>query len=284
MRVGYIGLGIMGRPCVRNLLKAGFEVSVWARRPASIGDLAVTACATPAELAERVDVLVTNVSDTPDVESVLFGEHGVLSGARPGLIVIDMSTIAPLGARRIAAGCAERDVVFLDSPVSGGEVGAVNGTLSFMVGGEQAAFDKAQPVYQAMGKNIVRIGDSGAGSVAKACNQIVVALNVQAVAEAFKLADACQVDKARVREALLGGFASSRVLDIHGQRMIDDNYVPGFKAKLHQKDMGIVGETARALDTALPATAQVTALIDTLVANGDGELDSSAIARLISAA
>lgn len=284
MRVGYIGLGIMGRPCVRNLLKAGFEVSVWARRPASIGDLAVTACATPAELAGRVDVLVTNVSDTPDVESVLFGENGVLSGARPGLIVIDMSTIAPLGARRIAAGCAGQGVTFLDSPVSGGEVGAVNGTLSFMVGGEQAAFDKAQPVYQAMGKNIVRIGDSGAGSVAKACNQIVVALNVQAVAEAFKLADACQVDKARVREALLGGFASSRVLDIHGQRMIDDNYVPGFKAKLHQKDMGIVGETARALDTALPATTQVTALIDTLVANGDGELDSSAIARLISAA
>ncbi|WP_028499943.1 NAD(P)-dependent oxidoreductase [Microvirgula aerodenitrificans] len=284
MRVGYIGLGIMGRPCVRNLLKAGFEVSVWARRPASIGDLAVTACATPAELAGRVDVLVTNVSDTPDVESVLFGENGVLSGARPGLIVIDMSTIAPLGARRIAAGCAGQGVTFLDSPVSGGEVGAVNGTLSFMVGGEQAAFDKAQPVYQAMGKNIVRIGDSGAGSVAKACNQIVVALNVQAVAEAFKLADACQVDKARVREALLGGFASSRVLDIHGQRMIDDNYVPGFKAKLHQKDMGIVGETARALDTALPATTQVTALIDALVANGDGELDSSAIARLISAA
>ena len=284
MRVGYIGLGIMGRPCVRNLLKAGFEVSVWARRPASIGDLAVTACATPAELAGRVDVLVTNVSDTPDVESVLFGENGVLSGARPGLIVIDMSTIAPLGARRIAAGCAGRGVTFLDSPVSGGEVGAVNGTLSFMVGGEQAAFDKAQPVYQAMGKNIVRIGDSGAGSVAKACNQIVVALNVQAVAEAFKLADACQVDKARVREALLGGFASSRVLDIHGQRMIDDNYVPGFKAKLHQKDMGIVGETARALDTAMPATTQVTALIDALVANGDGELDSSAIARLISAA
>lgn len=284
MRVGYIGLGIMGRPCVRNLLKAGFEVSVWARRPASIGDLAVTACATPAELAGRVDVLVTNVSDTPDVESVLFGENGVLSGARPGLIVIDMSTIAPLGARRIAAGCAGQGVTFLDSPVSGGEVGAVNGTLSFMVGGEQAAFDKAQPVYQAMGKNIVRIGDSGAGSVAKACNQIVVALNVQAVAEAFKLADACQVDKARVREALLGGFASSRILDIHGQRMIDDNYVPGFKAKLHQKDMGIVGETARALDTALPATTQVTALIDALVANGDGELDSSAIARLISAA
>lgn len=284
MRVGYIGLGIMGRPCVRNLLKAGFEVSVWARRPASIGDLAVTACATPAELAGRVDVLVTNVSDTPDVESVLFGENGVLSGARPGLIVIDMSTIAPLGTRRIAAGCAGQGVTFLDSPVSGGEVGAVNGTLSFMVGGEQAAFDKAQPVYQAMGKNIVRIGDSGAGSVAKACNQIVVALNVQAVAEAFKLADACQVDKARVREALLGGFASSRVLDIHGQRMIDDNYVPGFKAKLHQKDMGIVGETARALDTALPATTQVTALIDALVANGDGELDSSAIARLISAA
>lgn len=284
MKVGYIGLGIMGRPCVQNLLKAGFEVSAWARRPASIGDLAVTVCATPAELAGSVDVLVTNVSDTPDVEAVLCGNHGVLSGARPGLIVIDMSTIAPLGARRIAAACTDRGVIFLDSPVSGGEVGAVNGTLSFMVGGDPAAFDKALPVYRAMGKNIVRIGDSGAGSVAKACNQIVVALNVQAVAEAFKLADACQVDKARVREALLGGFASSRVLDIHGQRMIDDNYAPGFKARLHRKDMGIVNDTARELGTTLPATAQVTALIDALVANGDGELDSAAIARLIAAA
>ena len=252
MKVGYIGLGIMGRPCAENLLKAGLELVVWARRPESCTPLlaaGATLATSPADLARQVDVVVTNVSDTPDVEAVVTGEDGVLAGARPGLIVIDMSTISPLGARAIAASCEAKRVFFLDSPVSGGEVGAIAGTLSFMVGGDAGAFERAQPVYRAMGKNIVRIGDSGAGSVAKSCNQIVVALNVQAVAEAFKLASACGVDKARVRDALLGGFAASRVLELHGQRMIDDNYAPGFKARLHNKDMGIVNATAAATPT-----------------------------------
>ncbi|MCG9059690.1 NAD(P)-binding domain-containing protein [Laribacter hongkongensis] len=287
MKVGYIGLGIMGRPCAENLLKAGLELVVWARRPESCTPLlaaGATLATSPADLARQVDVVVTNVSDTPDVEAVVTGEDGVLAGARPGLTVIDMSTISPLGARAIAASCEEKGVFFLDSPVSGGEVGAIAGTLSFMVGGDAGAFERAQPVYRAMGKNIVRIGDSGAGSVAKSCNQIVVALNVQAVAEAFKLASACGVDKARVREALLGGFAASRVLELHGQRMIDDNYAPGFKARLHNKDMGIVNATAAALETSLPATREVSTLIARLVESGEGELDSSAIARLIAAA
>ena len=286
MKVGYIGLGIMGRPCVLNLLKAGFEVHVWSRRPESAApllDAGAHAAAGPAELAGKVDVLITNVSDTPDVEAVLLGERGAVHGARPGLVVADMSTIAPLGARRIAAQLAEASVDFLDAPVSGGEVGAINGTLTIMVGGRQAAFDKALPVLQAMGKTITRIGDSGAGAVAKACNQIVVALNVQAVAEAMKLADACGVDKAKVREALLGGFAGSRVLDIHGQRIIDDNYAPGFKARLHLKDMGIVNATAAELGATLPATAAVSELIRRQVEAGDGELDSAAIARIIAA-
>ena len=282
LKIGYIGLGIMGRPCALNLLKAGFPLAVWARREASVAPLRAAGaqvCASAADLAREVDVLITNLSDTPDVEAVLLGENGVVQGARPGLIVVDMSTISPLGARRIAAELAVHGVVFLDAPVSGGEVGAVNGSLSFMVGGDAAAFAKVEPVLAAMGKNIIHVGDSGAGAVAKACNQIVVAVTIEAVAEAMKLAEVCGVDKAQVRAALLGGFAQSRILDIHGQRMIDDNYAPGFKARLHLKDMGIVLDTAQQLDVKLPAAEMVTGYIRHLVETGEGELDSSAIAR-----
>lgn len=284
MKVGYIGLGIMGKPCVLNLLKAGYEVTVWARRKESAVPLLVAGAHwvdSPAQLAASVDVLVSNVSDTADVETVLLGEHGAVHGARSGLVCVDMSTISPMGARDIAARLAASGIDFLDCPVSGGEVGAINGTLTIMVGGKASALEKARPVLAAMGKTITHIGDSGAGQVAKACNQIAVGVGVAAVAEVMKLAKACGVDPAPVREALLGGFASSRVLDIHGQRMIDDNYAPGFKAKLHQKDMGIVLETAQALGIRLPEAERVAGLIDQLVANGEGELDSSAIARLI---
>ncbi len=284
MKVAYIGLGIMGRPCVENLLKAGHEVWVWARRRESAEPLLAQGAHwadSPRALAANVEVLVTNVSDTADVEAVLLGEHGVVHGARPGLVCVDMSTISPIGAREIAARLAASGIDFLDCPVSGGEVGAINGTLTIMVGGKAAALATARPVLQAMGKTITHIGDSGAGQVAKACNQIAVGVGVAAVAEVMKLAKACGVDPAPVREALLGGFASSRVLDVHGQRMIDDNYAPGFKAKLHQKDMGIVLDTAASLGIKLPEAARVAGLIDQLVANGEGELDSSAIARLI---
>ena len=284
MKVAYIGLGIMGRPCVENLLKAGHEVWVWARRRESAEPLLAQGAHwadSPQALAANVEVLVTNVSDTADVEAVLLGEHGVVHGARPGLVCVDMSTISPIGAREIAAKLDASGIDFLDCRVSGGEVGAINGTLTIMVGGKAAALATARPVLQAMGKTITHIGDSGAGQVAKACNQIAVGVGVAAVAEVMKLAKACGVDPAPVREALLGGFASSRVLDVHGQRMIDDNYAPGFKAKLHQKDMGIVLDTAASLGIKLPEAARVAGLIDQLVANGEGELDSSAIARLI---
>ena len=284
MHIGYIGLGIMGRPCVINLLKAGHQVSVWARRKESAAEALAAGASwadSPAELAGQVEVLVTNVSDTADVESVLLGEGGAAQGARPGLVCVDMSTIAPNGARRIAARLAEHGVEFLDCPVSGGEVGAINGTLTIMAGGNAQALEKARPALQAMGQTITHIGASGAGQVANGCNQIAVAVGVAAVAEIVKLARACDVDPAPVRAALLGGFAQSRVLDVHGQRMIDDNYAPGFKAKLHAKDMHIVMDTAREQGISLPAAERTMQLIDQLVGQGEGELDSSAIARLI---
>ncbi|WP_054287005.1 NAD(P)-dependent oxidoreductase [Gulbenkiania mobilis] len=284
MRVGYIGLGIMGRPCVLNLLRAGHEVTVWARRPDTAAPLLEAGACwadTPAALASGVEVVVSNVSDTADVEAVLLGPDGVAEGGRPGLVCVDMSTISPLGAREIARRLGERGIDFLDCPVSGGEVGALQGTLTIMVGGRAEALEKARPVLQSMGRTITHIGDSGAGQVAKACNQIAVGVGVAAVAEVMKLAKACGVDPVPVRQALLGGFAQSRVLDIHGQRMIDDNYAPGFKAKLHLKDMGIVLDTAQSLGIRLPEAERVAGLIGQLVQEGGGELDSSAIARLI---
>ncbi|MXR35431.1 NAD(P)-dependent oxidoreductase [Craterilacuibacter sinensis] len=281
MKIGYIGLGIMGRPCVLNLLGAGFDVTVWARRPESakaLLDAGASWADSVAALAAEVDVLVSNVSDTPDV-AALMAEVAV--AARPGLVCVDMSTISPIGAREIAAALAEKGVDFLDCPVSGGEAGAIAGTLTIMVGGKAGALETARPVLLAMGKTITHIGESGAGQVAKACNQIAVGAGIAAVAEIMKLTRACGVDPVPVRAALMGGFAQSKVLDVHGQRMIDDNYAPGFKAVLHQKDMGIVLDTAAELGIALPAAARVRALIDELVAGGDGELDSSAIARLV---
>ena len=284
MKVGYIGLGIMGLPCVLNLLQAGHAVTVWSRqreRAAAALDAGATWADSPAQLAAQVEVLVTNVSDTKDVEHVLLGDDGAVHGARPGLVCVDMSTISPIGAQEIASRLADAGIDFLDCPVSGGQVGAVNGTLTIMVGGKAEALQKVRPVLEAMGKTITHIGDSGAGQVAKACNQIAVGVGVAAVAEVMKLAKACGVDPAPVREALLGGFAQSRVLDIHGQRMIDDNYAPGFKAHLHLKDMGIVLDTARQLGIRLPEAERVAGLIGQLVEQGEGELDSAAIARLI---
>lgn len=284
MKLGYIGLGIMGRPCVINLLKAGFDVTVWARRQesaAALLDSGATWASSVADMAAQVDVLISNVSDTADVEQLLLGPDGVASKAAPGLICVDMSTISPIGARNIAQKLAVKNIAFLDCPVSGGEVGAINGTLTIMVGGNSAALEKVRPVLTAMGQTITHIGDSGAGQVAKACNQIAVGVGIAAVAEVMKLAQACGVNPAPVRQALLGGFAGSKVLDVHGQRMIDDNYAPGFKAKLHQKDMGIVLDTARELGINLPEAERVADLINQLVDKGEGELDSSAIARLI---
>lgn len=282
--IGFIGLGIMGRPMALNLLKGGHRLWVHARRPESMEPLVQAGampCRTPAEVAERTDVIFTMVSDTPDVEEVILGENGVLAGARAGAVVVDMSTISPTATVRIARRLAEAQVHMLDAPVSGGERGAIDGTLSIMAGGKPEVFERMQPLFELLGKNIVHIGDHGAGQITKACNQLVIAQTVAAVAEAFALATAAGVDPARVRQALLGGFANSRVLEVHGQRMLERNFTPGFKARLHQKDMRIALETAQQLGIAAPGTALATQYINALVGAGHGELDSSAMAMII---
>jgi 2-hydroxy-3-oxopropionate reductase len=283
-RVGYIGLGIMGRPMALNLRKAGHEVWVFARREAAMAPLVAagaTPCGSPRELAERADVVFVNVSDTPDVEAVVLGPNGIVEGARPGSVVIDNSTISPSATRRIAAALRAKGVELLDAPVSGGQQGAIDGTLSVMVGGTTAAFERALPLLQAIGRNIVHVGDSGAGQVAKACNQVVIAQTVAAVAEGLLLATAAGVDPAKVREALLGGFAASKALEVHGQRMLERNYAPGFMARLHQKDMRIVLETAHELGLPLPGATLVAQYVNALVGRGEGELDSAALATVL---
>ncbi len=284
MTVGFIGLGIMGRPMALNLHKAGHALFVHGRRPESMAPLAhagCTACASAAEAAAQADVTIIMVSDTADVEQVIFGAGGVTHGAKLGSVVVDMSTISPTATRHFAKELSARGIEMLDAPVSGGDVGAINATLSIMVGGKPAVFERVQPLFAAMGKNIVHIGDNGAGQVAKACNQIVVAVTIEAVAEALTFARKSGVDAAKVRDALLGGFAASRILEVHGKRMLDNNYQPGFKTKLHQKDMNIVLQTAKDLGLALPAAALVMQHMNALMGIGDGELDSAAVMKII---
>lgn len=284
-RIGFIGLGIMGRPMALNLLKAGHRLAVYARRPEAMAALTAqgaSACDSPAAVARESDVTFTMLSDTPDVEAVVLGsgpddERAVIAGAAPGSIVVDMSTISPAATRAIAARLAEAGVDMLDAPVSGGDVGARDGTLSIMAGGPEAAFERVKPLFAAMGRNIVHIGAAGAGQVCKACNQIVVGQTIAGVGEALLMAEAAGVDAARVREALLGGFAGSRILELHGQRMLDGRYDPGFKLALYQKDLRLVQEAAHALGLALPGTALVAQLVNALVGQGDGELDAAAL-------
>ena len=281
--IAYIGLGIMGRPMALNLLRAGYSVRVWARRSEMMQPLieaGATACSSPADAAGGADVIITNVSDTADVEQVVLGTSGVIEGASAGSVVVDMSTISPSVTQSIAAQLLERGIEMLDAPVSGGEKGAIDGTLSIMVGGKVAVFEQIQPVFEILGSNIVHIGDNGAGQITKACNQTVIAQTISAIGEAFILARAAGVDPVRVREALLGGFAGSKVLDSHGGRMLEHDFRPGFKSRLHQKDMRIVLETAHELGIALPGAALASQLINALVGSGGGEDDSCAILRL----
>jgi 2-hydroxy-3-oxopropionate reductase len=221
------------------------------------------------------------VSDTPDVESVIFGEQGVAKHARSGSVIVDMSTISPTATKVFAERLAKQGVDMLDAPVSGGETGAINGTLSIMVGGKQKIFERVKPLFELMGKNIVHIGDNGAGQVAKACNQIVVAVTIEAVAEALTFARKNGADAAKVREALMGGFAGSKIMEVHGKRMLDNDFKPGFKVGLHQKDMRIVMETAHQLGVALPAAAMVTQHLNALMGTGDTNLDSAAVVKVI---
>lgn len=286
-RVAFIGLGIMGRPMARRLLGAGFRLTVHSRSPGPVDELVAEGAAragSPAEAASDAGVVITMLPDTPDVERVILGAGGLLDGASPGMLAIDMSTIDPEPARRIAETLASAGVEALDAPVSGGERGAIDGTLSIMVGGEPAAFDRALPLFRAMGRNVVHVGPSGAGQVAKACNQLVVAATIEAVAEALLLAERSGVDAAKVREALLGGFAGSKILEVHGQRMLDRAFEPGFRARLHRKDARIVLEQARATGTPVPSFEVVAAQLDRLVERlGGGELDHSALYSALSA-
>ncbi len=283
-RIGFIGLGIMGKPMALHLLKAGYPLTALNRSPGPQDEL-VAAGATPGHspkhVAEQSDVVITMLPDSPDVEQVILGKEGVLEGLRPGGLVIDMSTVLPSLARRVADAARQKGCDALDAPVSGGQVGAENATLSIMVGGSEAAFERAMPILQCMGKNIVHIGEAGAGQVAKAANQIVVGVTIAAVSEALVLAAKAGVDPAKVREALLGGFAQSRILDLHGNRMLQRNFQPGFKTKLHRKDMGIVLNTAQELGLELPVSEAVTELMNNLTASGGGDLDHSALVTVL---
>lgn len=284
MKIGFIGLGLMGRPMALNLIRGGHAVTVWARRAESMRPLLEAGAAgadSASDAAREAEVVISMVADAPDVAEVMLGERGVAKAARPGLVAVDMSTIAPAAARDIGGKLAANRIDFLDAPVSGGEVGAIAGTLSIMVGGSEAAFAKAKPAFESMGKNIVHVGDSGAGQVAKAANQIVTGMGVLAVAEAFAFAGKNGVDPARVREALLGGFAYSRILENHGQRMLDRNFKPGFKSWMHEKDLNIVMQTAHELGLCLPGSAAAAQMFNAMVGSGLGEEDSVAVLKLL---
>ena len=282
-RIGFIGLGVMGRPMAGHLLSRGYHVTVHNRSRGAMQDLAAagaTPVGSPADVARASDVVITMLPDTPDVERVIAGEGGVLEGLRAGAVVIDMSSISPVATRALAAKVAARGATMLDAPVSGGEIGAKNAALSIMVGGDAAAFGRVRPILACMGNpdRIVHIGEApGSGQICKVCNQIAIGGALAGVSEAFALARKAGVDPARVRQALLGGFAASRVLEVHGERMLTGNYVPGFRARLYQKDLRIAGETAGAQALDLPATAVVTQLVDALVASGGGDLDYAAL-------
>jgi 2-hydroxy-3-oxopropionate reductase len=275
-RIGFIGLGIMGAHMARNLVAAGYQVTAHNRTPRELEG--ATTVGSPRAVAERSDIVITMLPDSPDVEDVVLGEGGVDGGLRTGGLLIDMSTVAPATARRLHDVLAERGVETLDAPVSGGEAAARSGELSIMVGGSDDAVARAQPLFDVLGKATTHVGPPGAGQVTKAANQVVVALTIQAVAEALLLARRSGVDPARVREALLGGFAQSKILEVHGQRMLDGAFDPGFRAALHRKDLGIALQTAREEGVPLLATAQAAELFNALIAQGDGNRDHSALA------
>ncbi|WP_034388826.1 2-hydroxy-3-oxopropionate reductase [Deinococcus sp. YIM 77859] len=282
-RIGFIGLGIMGLPMARNLMKAGYRLTVHNRGPEPEQALAAEGAQvarTAREVAERSDIVITMLPDSPQVEEVVLGENGVAQGLPAGGLYIDMSSVAPATARKVAQALRQKGADSLDAPVSGGQVGAEEATLSIMVGGSEEGFKRARPVFEAVGKNIVYIGGPGAGQVTKICNQIVVALTIQAVAEALTLARKSGVDAAKVREALLGGFAQSRILDLHGQRMLNGNFQPGFRVSLHRKDLRLALEAGREGAVPLPATANVAELMNSMIAQGMGDLDHSGLAAL----
>jgi len=284
MKLGFIGLGAMGRPMALNLMQHGHEMAVHGRRAASVQPLVAAgarACASPREVAEHADVIFTMVTTSHDVEAVVLGTDGVAAGARQGSIVVDMETISPDVARRVAVRLADRGVDMLDAPVSGGPGGAVSATLSIMVGGKAAVLERVRPLLDCLGKTIVHVGDSGAGQTAKACNQLALLIAAEGVAEALNLARASGIDPAKVRDVMMGGLAASRVLDLFGRRMVDRDFTAGIEARLYHKDLGIALDLADGLGQALPTGAVVMQHVNAMVERGDGANDLSAIIRVI---
>jgi 2-hydroxy-3-oxopropionate reductase len=284
MHIGFIGLSVMGRPMALHLVRAGHQVCVYARRPEAAAPLleaGASRAESPAELASRSDVVITMVTATTDVEEVLLGPDGVLAGARPGAIAIDMSTIAPQATRRMAARLAERQVRMLDAPVTGGPAGAEAATLTIMVGGDAAALEEARPVLERLGRQIVHMGGHGAGQIAKACNQLALLVNAEGAAEALALGARYGLDPRRLREALLGGIASSRVLDVFGAKMAERQFAPGMATRLYDKDLSIVLDLAREAGQMLPAAAVVRAHLDRLVAEGKSNQDLAALIEIV---
>jgi 2-hydroxy-3-oxopropionate reductase len=284
MHIGFIGLGVMGRPMALHLARAGYALRVYARRPEAAAPLVAagaSTASTPAELASQADVVITMVTATADVEEVLLGPGGVVHAARPGTIAIDMSTIAPPATRRIAERLAERQIRMLDAPVTGGPAGAEAATLTIMVGGDATVLEEARPILERLGRQIVHMGGHGTGQIAKACNQLALLINAEGVAEALSLGTCCGLDPRRLREALLGGIASSRVLDVFGARMAERQFTPGMATRLYDKDLSIVLDLAREAGQALPAAAVVRRHLDRMVAEGKANQDLAAIIETV---
>lgn len=282
--IGFIGLGIMGRPMAGHLQSAGHTIHTVIHRsavPQELADSGAVECASGREVAEKSDVIIIMVPDTPDVETVLFGAGGVAEGLSAGKTVIDMSSISPIETKDFAKRVNDLGCDYLDAPVSGGEVAAKAGTLTIMIGAEQPAFDAMTPLFEIMGQNITLVGGNGDGQTCKVANQIIVALNIEAVAEALLFAAKAGADPAKVREALMGGFAASKILEVHGERMIKRTFDPGFRIRLHQKDLGLALSGARALGLSLPNTATAQELFNACSANGGGDLDHSAMVKAL---
>jgi 2-hydroxy-3-oxopropionate reductase len=283
LNLGFIGLGIMGAPMAGHLVNAGHCVFIHTRSkvPELLATSTAQQCASPKEVAQNADIIFTMVPDTPDVEKVMFGENGVAAGLSKGKIVVDMSSISPIATKEFAKKINALDCDYLDAPVSGGEVGAKNATLSIMVGGDENVFNRVKPVFDLLGKNINLVGGNGDGQTAKVANQIIVALNIEAVAEALLFASKAGADPAKVRQALMGGFAGSKILEVHGERMVKRTFDPGFRIELHQKDLNLALNSARSLGVALPNTATAQELFNSCSAHGGKSWDHSAMVRAL---
>ena len=283
MKVGFVGLGIMGRPMALHLAEAGHQLFVYGKRtvPDDVKAKGATVCGTLKELAQQSEIVIAIVPDTPDVEDVLFGKDGLAEGLSSGKIFVDMSSISPIATKEFAKGVTAKGCDYVDAPVSGGEVGAKAASLTIMCGGSQKAFDRVKPLFEKMGKNITLVGDIGAGQTTKVANQIIVALTIQAVAEAMIFASKAGADPAKVRQALMGGFASSRILEVHGERMLKRNFDPGFRIELHEKDLSLALAGARSLGLSLPNTASTQQLFHAAKSLGGAKWDHSGLLRVL---